>query len=149
MRRTVHCFVPCRCTLPQAQPALLLGSVSLAGLIRHCLYTRGAAQCITLCLACISKCLHCTVTGPPIPKLTSIPTGRVTWHFPAAGFLGVLAMSGLTSLIWQRSSMSRLCDQIAPGKYKRAVVRDIICSRFGVDYWHICGPCFASLHWLQ
>ena len=40
---------------------------------------------------------------------------RVTWHFPAAGFTGILAMSGLTSLIWQRSSGSNLCDQIAPG----------------------------------
>ena len=40
---------------------------------------------------------------------------RVTWHFPAAGFMGILAMSGLTSLIWQRSSQSNLCDHIAPG----------------------------------
>ena len=29
--------------------------------------------------------------------------------------MGILAMSGLTSLIWQRSSQSNLCDQIAPG----------------------------------
>ncbi|KAL0039470.1 hypothetical protein WJX79_009541 [Trebouxia sp. C0005] len=44
----------------------------------------------------------------------------VTWHFPAAGFMGILGMSGLTSLIWQRSSHSSLCDQIAPGASKRS-----------------------------
>ncbi|DBA85759.1 TPA: hypothetical protein ACH3X1_005319 [Trebouxia sp. C0004] len=44
----------------------------------------------------------------------------VTWHFLAAGFMGILAMSGLTSLIWQRSSKSNLCDQIAPGASKRS-----------------------------
>ena len=48
--------------------------------------------------------------------------------------MGVLAMSGLTSLIWQRSSQSNLCDQIAPGtdqlenSYTRSILNNGIVS---------------------
>lgn len=43
---------------------------------------------------------------------------RITWHYTASGFMGVLAMASATSLIWQRAATSHLCDQLAPGTHR-------------------------------
>ena len=47
---------------------------------------------------------------------------RVTWHFPAAGFLAILSMAGLASLVWRQSSLSQLCNWLAPGQSTHIIV---------------------------
>ena len=49
-------------------------------------------------------------------SLTHSLVYSVTWSFPAAGYVATLAMAGLSSLVWRRSSLSQLCNRLAPGQ---------------------------------
>lgn len=59
---------------------------------------------------------------------------RVNWDFPAAGYLAILVMTGLSSLVWRRSSLSQLCDQIAPGQSMHATSQRQRTEKYELDY---------------